>query len=223
MSPTTRRATIWSAFIIGLVLLLWGLAKLGASGPSTTVKENQKLTVPTSVEDWFKGDPKAPVSIVEYSDFQCPACKVYYPIIRKLNEDLGDKLLIVYRHFPLRQVHKNAAAAAEAAEAAGLQGKFWEMHNALFDTQDNWAKDENPAIYFEDLASSLKLDTKKFKDDMKSAAVKNKINRDYSSGANSGVDGTPTFFLNDKLIPSPRSYDEFKKLIEQSATATSGS
>lgn len=220
MSQTTRRVIIWGGIILGLAAMLYGLARIGASSPSiSNGPANLSLKVPVNNEDNSKGADNAPVTLVEYSDFQCPACKVYYPIIRKLSEEMPDKVKIVYRNYPLRQAHPNAQAAAEASEAAALQGKYWEMHNALFDTQETWSKDKTPKLFFEDLASSLGLDAKRFNADMKSDAVRDKINRDYSSG--SGIEGTPSFFLNGKLIDSPRSYDDFKKIIEESAQAGS--
>ncbi|KKW42839.1 MAG: DSBA oxidoreductase [Candidatus Magasanikbacteria bacterium GW2011_GWA2_56_11] len=215
MNPNTRRILIWSAFTLGLVGLLFGLAKLGTSGQGASPAAGLALAVPVTDEDWSKGNKDAPVTVVEYSDFQCPACQLYYKIVKQISEDMPDKVRFVYRHYPLRQTHPNAEAASLASEAAGMQGKFWQLHDALFETQDSWARDTNPAIYFEDLASSLGLDVKKFKEDMKSPAAKNKVDRDYRSGA--GIEGTPTFFVNGRLVNSPRSYEEFKTLVEQAA------
>jgi len=122
---------------------------------------------------------------------------------------------LVYRHYPLRSIHPNAQAAAEAAEAANKQGKFWEMHDVLFNTQSDWSTLRDPKSKFEEYARSLGLNVDQFKADRDSKETSSKIDADYLSGTQSGVQGTPTFFLDGKLITSPQSYEELKALVNK--------
>ena len=127
---------------------------------------------------------------------------------------MGAKVRFAYRHFPLPQ-HKNAKLAATVAEAAGLQGKFWEMHDLIFQNQSDWSEDKNAAILFAKYAQDVGLDLARFQTDVASGDIKAKIENDYKSGVKAGVDSTPSFFLNGKKITNPRNYDEFKNAIEQ--------
>jgi protein-disulfide isomerase len=164
---------------------------------------------------WGKGNEAAKVILTEFSDFQCPACAVYNPIIKRVVEEFGDRILFSYRHFPLKEIHRNAEIAAKAAEAAGLQGKFWEMHDALFENQPLWSDSSNARSMFLIYAQTIGLDAAKFKRDLDSKEVAEKVSSDYRAGFALEVYGTPTFFVNGvKLTPNPRSYDEFKSILE---------
>lgn len=212
MSPTVRSAVIWSVFGLAIIGMLYGLAKLGtqtAANPGA----GTILNVAVNASDRVKGSASAPHTVVEYSDFQCPACKAYEPMIQQLVKENPDKVRLVYRHYPLRSIHANAQAAAEAAEAANKQGKFWEMHEMLFNTQTDWSSLRDPRSKFEEYARSLGLNVEQFKTDSKGDEARNKIDADYQSGTQSGVQGTPTFFLDGKMITSPQSYEEFKALV----------
>lgn len=202
----------WGGFILGMVALLALLAKLGSGTPSGG-QVGAPLRTTVSETEWSKGSATAPHTIVEYSDFQCPGCAGYYPLLKRLTDEHGDAVRLVYRHFPLEQIHKNARAAARAAEAAGRQGKFFEMHDALFNTQDAWGDDSAPNIFFEDLAGSLGLDTTKFKADLNDSSIDDGINAGLSSGKASGVNSTPSLFLDGKLISNPGSYEELVRLV----------
>ncbi len=173
--------------------------------------------------DWIKGAPlqdggqqvgdtKSQVTLIEYSDFQCPACGAYYPLVKQLVKDFPN-LAVVYRHFPLQQ-HGNARIAAQAAEAAGMQGKFWEMHDLLFDGQRFWSEEKNAKDIFNTYAEKLGLNLEKFKADFDSSEVKNNIEADVQSGT-AQIDGTPTFFLNNQKIQNPQSYEQFRGIIQQ--------
>ena len=149
------------------------------------------LTPPVSEADHAAGPDDAPVTLVEYGDYECPYCGMAQPIVKKAEEDLGSKLRFVFRNFPLAEAHPHARLAAQAAEAAGAQGKFWEMHDTLFEHQD--------ALDVEDLlayAESLGLDTAKFERDLEAPAYVKRVRDDFRSGVKSGVNGTPTFFMN---------------------------
>lgn len=177
--------------------------------------ESQKASLKLRNDDWEKGSPGKEVVIVEYSDFQCPACASYYPIVKNLIEQ-SDQVTFVYRHFPLSQVHQNARIAAYAAEAAGRQDNFWQMHDKLFENQSQWADSKNPEEEFIEYAKELQLDVDKFENDLESEEVKSKVERDYQSGLSSGVNATPTFFLNGTKLTNIRSLQDFQKKIEES-------
>ncbi|MEK7612451.1 MAG: DsbA family protein [Patescibacteria group bacterium] len=171
-----------------------------------------------TTSDWQKGNPNAPVTIVEYSDFQCPACAYYYPIIKETLEKTGESVRFVYRHFPLTSVHPKAEPAALAAEAAGMQGKFWEMHDLLFENQKAWSEQRNAKEFFMNYAATLGLDVDAFEEDLDARASKQKIESHVAGAFASGVQGTPTFFINGTPIQNPQSVEEFEILIAAALT-----
>ena len=207
---------LWSfivLFVGGTIALMVGLASRnpGAQFVAGAVKAADD-------SDQIKGSPlkDAKIVLIEYSDFQCPACRSYYPMVKKLSQEFTN-LSVVYRHFPLPQ-HINAKPSSQAAEAAGQQGKFWEMHDMLFDNQQSWAESKTSQEIFIGYALTLGLDVEKFKTDYDSAETKTKIEKDYQSGSRD-INGTPTFFINDKKIQNPRNYDEFRSIIQQAGGA----
>lgn len=150
-----------------------------------------KLTVTISKRDHVLGPETARVTLVEYGDYQCPYCGQAYQVVKEITRQLGDSLCFVYRHFPLREIHHYSEQAAEAAEAAGAQGKFWEMHAQLFEHQN--ALDGSSLKQY---ASELGLDKSRFDRDLAIGAFAARVQEDYRSGLQSGVQGTPTFFIN---------------------------
>lgn len=195
-----------AVFVLGLFYLL----KLESKNSSVvTAYPVDKI----SDSDFVKGNKEAKVILIEYSDFQCPACKYYQPIVKKLGEDFSDKLVISYRHFPLSQ-HLNSRVSAYAAEAAGKQSEFWGMHDKIFETQDEWALSSEPKELFTEYAKSLGLDEEKFKSDMDLFEIKDKVEEQLKSGEKYYVTSTPSFFLNGRKIKVPPDYEGFKKLIE---------
>lgn len=212
-----KRILIWAAVVIGLSLLVWGL--IVAAKKPIVVTRTTLLATPVAATDQVLGSREAKVTLVEYSDYQCPACALYAPLVEQLAKDFSEDLLIVYRHFPLRSIHPNAQLAAQAGEAAALQGKFWEMSKSLFDNQAAWAGEANPRSLFEGYARELGLDVARFLADLESKAVKAKVDGDYDSGLASRVNSTPTFFLNDQVIENPRNYDEFAALVKEAIDA----
>jgi protein-disulfide isomerase len=176
--------------------------------------------MPIQPSDHSAGNKESKTILIEYSDFQCPACGAYYSTLKQLKNELGDSFAFIYRHFPLPQ-HQNAELAAQSAEAAAKQGKFWEMHDKLFENQSSWSpvSQKDAEKSFADYAESLGLDINQFKEDAESAEVKKKIADDKKSGERALVNATPSFFLNGVLI-SPKNYDEFKQLILESAKTT---
>ncbi len=144
-----------------------------------------------SKTDHVQGNEKALIELVEYGDYQCPHCGHAYPIVKKIQKALGEKLLFVFRNFPLQEIHPSALLAAVASEAAARQNKFWEMHDLIFENQNNLSEQNILA-----LAKHLKLDSKKFEKDLEDEKLLDKVNADFESGVRSGVNGTPTFFIN---------------------------
>ncbi len=157
------------------------------------------LALPVSEErDHIRGTPTAPVTLVEYGDFECPHCGAAHQIVEQLIEDLADEVRLVFRHFPLATVHPNAARAAEAAEAAGAHGQFWEMHDILFENQD--ALDEESLRAY---ASTLGLDVRQFERELREHVHLPRVQEDFATGVRSGVNGTPTFFINGRRHDGP--------------------
>ncbi len=200
--------------IVILFLSLFGVYKLTNTGTPTSYSDVG--TIKSS--DHIKWSPEKKNVLVEYSDFQCPACRNFHSILSAFEASsspdfkITQKVTFVYRHFPLPQ-HANAMTAAYAAEAADKQDKFFEMSNLLFDKQDEWKDLPNSKDFFGKLAQELKLDIEKFKKDIDANDLKQKVNDDLDSGNRVGVNSTPTFFLNGRKLDNIRSVDEFKNLL----------
>ncbi|MDP2630175.1 MAG: thioredoxin domain-containing protein [Candidatus Uhrbacteria bacterium] len=216
LSGKHKRLALWlgvcALLVASVFIIVNASASRPSSGGSSPVASGEIAVVDAS--DHVRGNELAQKTLVEYSDLQCPACKAYYPILKDVEKEFGTTVRIVYRHFPLTQIHKNSLAASYATEAASKQGKFWEMHDMLFEKQELWSSGENVAETFVGYAKELGLDTEKFKTDMGSQDVKDRVKRDMNSGTAAGVPGTPTFFLNGKQIDSPRSFEAFRALLQ---------
>ena len=171
-----------------------------------------RLTVAVSERDHIKGKPGAPVTMVEYGDFECPFCGEAYYLVEQLLQDIGKEIRFVFRNFPLSQIHPHALAAAYAAEAAALQDSFWEMHSTLFEHQDA-LQDHHLVSY----AYELRLDVERFIRDMASSSVRQKVQDDFWSGIRSGVNGTPTFFINGIRHNGSYDYGSLRAAVEQAA------
>jgi protein-disulfide isomerase len=181
------------------------------NAPSSIILE-EPLTV--TDDDNVKGNPEAGVTLFKYSDFQCPACATYQPMVQSLGEEFPDDLKIVYRHLPLVSIHPNSVPAAKASEAAGMQEKFWEMHDILFERQQEWSGDRNVKNRFVAYAEELGLDVERFNSDFDSREIQEKITGQMLSANRLGINSTPTFFIGDTRI-TPRSFDDFRTLIEE--------
>jgi protein-disulfide isomerase len=150
-----------------------------------------KLSVPVSDKDHRQGDPDAACTLVEYGDYQCPSCGHAYPIVKRVQRHFGKRLLFVFRNFPLTEMHPYAEPAAETAEFADAQHKFWEMHDLLYENQDRL----DDALLFQ-LAEQLQLDPEKLRQALASKEFEPRVRTDFRGGVRSGVNGTPTFFIN---------------------------
>ncbi|MDB5237788.1 MAG: Protein-disulfide isomerase [Candidatus Kaiserbacteria bacterium] len=220
-----RKTELWVIGIFVAVVVLGTIVAAVTSGGTTTASTQfVSTTVPALTSaDWSRGNTAAAVSVTEYGDFQCPACGAYEPIMQQLTKDFGSSVRFAFRNYPLYQIHQDAMMSAQAAEAAGLQGKYWEMHDLLYAKQNEWsleAANTVTAKFFDGYARSLGLDVAKFDTDINSAGVKAKIQKDMASGDAAKVDHTPTFFVNLQQIPNPANYADFKAAIEAALSTT---
>jgi protein-disulfide isomerase len=168
-----------------------------------------QLVVPVGPDDHVEGSDDAAITIVEYGDFQCPYCGQAYPIVKRLQSDFGDSLRLVFRNMPLTNVHPQAELAAETAEAVGLQGKFWPMHDVLFENQRDLS---GPALlrYVEDVGADLSQVANALND----GVVQKRVKDDVESGIRSGVNGTPTFFVNGERYDGSWDYESFHAYLQ---------
>ncbi|MDB5330139.1 MAG: oxidoreductase [Phycisphaerales bacterium] len=174
------------------------------------IEASATLSVPVSEErDHILGPPDAPVTLLEYGDFECPYCGQAYYVLKDLEAQMGDQVRQVFRHFPLTQIHPHAGRAAEASEAAAAQGRFWEMHDMLYENQDALS-DYDLVAY----AQALGLDVRRFRTELLSDAYAPRIREDFLSGIRSGVNGTPTFFINGRRHDGPWDLDSLMAAIE---------
>ncbi len=168
------------------------------------------LTLPVSERDHAEGPLDAPLTLVEYGDYQCPYCGEAHPVIKRLQHHFGKKLCFVFRNFPLTQAHPYALVAAEAAEAAALQGKFWPMHDFIYEHQE----DLEPEI-LPDWAQQVGLNGEAFGVALKQEKTLDRIKEDRSSGIRSGVNGTPCFFINDIRYDGDTDYESLREALEE--------
>ena len=209
-----------SKFVIGIIgitvlILVIGVVLTNSSTVTTKIDPQTLQTeMVIQVSDWVKGPENAKATLIEYSDFQCPACASYFPLINQAVDEFKDGLRVVYRHYPIREIHQNAQLSAQAAEAAGKQGKFWQFHDKLFDFQSAWSESGNAKEMFIGYAQDMDLNVDQFKTDLDSSEAADNVQSDYQSGLRLGISSTPTFFLNGTRIKNPGSYEELKSLIQ---------
>ena len=173
------------------------------------MNKSATLTLPVSERDHMEGSAGAPLTLVEYGDYQCPYCGMAYPVVKQIQKTLGKKLRFVFRNFPLTQAHPYAKIAGEAAEAAGLLGKFWPMHDTIYENQD----DLNPDSLAR-WALGLGLKDEALKEAIKSPEIAKRIKEDRTSGIRSGANGTPTFFINGVRHDGSPDYDALLAALE---------
>ena len=168
------------------------------------------------------GPANAPARLEEFGDFECPPCGMFHPILVEMHKEFGDKLHITFREFPLTPPHQHAVAAASAAEAAGMQGKFWEMHDLLYDRQKAWKTQFDVRPVFEGYAKEIGIDVEQYKRDLVSEYVAKRITLDGSRGHSMGVTGTPTVFLNGREVPFESLPADQLRVIIQREIASAG-
>lgn len=175
-------------------------AQLIGNGPAP----NQSSSGPSAIDAVPVTKPNvkvsSPVVLEEYGDYQCPPCGQLYPELKQIEHEYGNQLQIVFHHFPLTRIHKNALAAAHAAEAARNQNKFWEMHDRLYRNQKEWVDQDDPRPVFVSYARQLNLNVEQFNNDMDSNQVDQRVSADIQRGANAGVTGTPTVFIDTHML-----------------------
>jgi protein-disulfide isomerase len=160
------------------------------------------LRVAVTPDDHIRGNSHAPVTLVEYGDYECPYCRLADTSVKRAHKHFGDKLKSVFRHFPLTQIHPHAQSAAEAAEFAGAQGRFWQMHDDLYDNQDRL----DTRLLFS-LADALRLSERALRSALETGQYAPKVHGDFLGGVRSGVNGTPTFFVNGRRHEAPFDYE----------------
>lgn len=211
MRKAGERFLFWLVLVVILVGSLYGLYR-AVSSPEDIPLPNE-----LTAEDWIQGNPDAQITIIEYSDFQCPACVYFHALMEDVVAEFGNHIKFAYRHFPLKSIHDKAALAAQAAEAAGIQNKFWEMYKEVFDNQTIWSSmsPEDAENEFIKYAADLNLDQKQFIDDLHSSKVEALVEAEYKSAIEGGINSTPTFFMNGERISNPQNLEKFRTLIRQ--------
>jgi protein-disulfide isomerase len=172
------------------------------------------LKTPVGEDDHIQGDPNAAVTLLEYGDFQCPHCAAAHPLVQRLQEHFGSRLRFVFRNFPLNRIHPHAEAAAQTAEFAASKGKFWPMHDLLLENQARLG----PGLFAE-LAESLGLDPAELRTALQENTFERHVHQDFTGGVRSGVNGTPTFFLNGERYDGAKDYAEMAAAIEAAISA----
>lgn len=199
--------------VLGVALAsAWALKKR-SSGAVTPIANNPNSSAPVNTNDnvvigvggaeppHILGPDSAPAKLEEFGDFECPPCGMFHPILVQMHKEFGNKLQITFREFPLAPAHQHAIAAASAAEAAGLQGKFWEMHDLLYENQKAWHEAFDVRPIFDGYAKQIGLDMNRYQKDLNGDQVAQRILNDGKRGHSMGVKGTPTVFLNGREVP----------------------
>lgn len=217
--------------IIGVVLLgvVAAAAALmlrpGGGHANTATKEPAAPRVaglPGAQPPHFRGNEGAGVVLEEFGDYQCPPCGLLHPILQRIESDYHSRIKFVFRHYPLQQIHKNAYIAARAAESAGAQDRFWEMHDMIYEHQDEWKDSPDPRPIFLGYARRLGLDDRRLDADIDSPAIGGRVRADYERGTSLGVTGTPSVFLNGRVLPASKfTYDKLREEIEAALAGTS--
>jgi protein-disulfide isomerase/copper chaperone CopZ len=219
------------SLVLNVILLKSFLNLKNFGGSGGTIVRNENPTLPTNppskdntqptiqtfeitTKDHVKGDFNAPITLVEFSDFECPFCARHYPTLNRILDEYKGKVRLVYKHFPLSSIHPNAQKAAEASECAAEQGKFWEYHDKLFENQRSGFSVEK----FKQWAKELGLDTTKFNDCLDSGKYAQKVKDDFQEGLQKGVSGTPSVFVNGELIVGAVPYEVLKQKIDSLLT-----
>jgi len=179
-------------------------------GNNTNTEGNQKeAQIKVAQDDNVRGNFEAPVTIVEFSDFQCSFCGRFHPTLQRILDDYPDQIRWVYKHFPLDQIHPQARPAAEASECAAEQGKFWEFADGLFENQTRFGES-----FYQELATQLGLNMSEFEDCVSLRKYQDKVESDLQEGIKAGVGGTPNSFINGQSIPGAASYEQIKSVVE---------
>jgi protein-disulfide isomerase len=199
--------------IAAVILVFAGVVAINGGGKSNS---SNKKSPGGTLSQHVEGKGTAGVTLTEYGDFECPFCEQYYPTVKSAVQEFGDQIKFQFRNFPLTSLHRNAFAAARAAEAADQQGKYWEMHDALYEAGNwqVWSNATNPNPNFEQYAQQIGLNVSQFKADFASSKVNDVINADMAEGNKLGITGTPTFYVNGKQTQIPNDLKSFESTIK---------
>jgi NhaA family Na+:H+ antiporter len=190
---------IIAAVLVAAVAGTWLLLRSQKSSNSANNASPSPGAEPTGAEPpQVRGNANAPVTLEEFADFQCPSCGAYYPELKKIESEFGDRLRVIFRERPLVPPHEHALIAAQAAEAAGLQGRFWEMHDKLYENQTAWSEARDLVPILVDYAKQIGLDTDRFMKDLNGEVVSTRIFQDGKRAHALNINGTPTFYVNGK-------------------------
>jgi len=211
--PYLLKPALFIMMSVGAALFL-GHSLMEQSFRETAVKTG--LPALNDNEGHFRGAASAPLTLVEYGDYACPPCAAYNPVINEVLKLYPNRLRLEFRHYPLMPIHPNAMAASVAAEAAGEQGRYWEMHDLLLSSQQRWVRSADPNEEFKSMAAGLALDVDRFARDLQSTELRRRVTNDEATGREALVSATPTFFFNGKAVTPPPSVDAFRELIESS-------
>lgn len=202
--------------IIAIIILVFG---------GILYFNDSKKTPSTSASpsNHVEGQDADHVTLLEYGDYECPYCGEYYPTVKQVVQQYSADITFQFRNLPLSSIHPNAFAGARAAEAASLQGKFWQMHDALYENQDAWVSSSDPETYFDSYAQQLGLNVSKFESDFSSEQVNDTINADIAAFGKTGAEeATPTFFLDGKQISPANTASAFESLINAEIAKKTG-
>jgi protein-disulfide isomerase len=203
-------------FIAILVVIVGGLFAILAFTSKDKPSESSNTNSTAQPTSHKTGKLDSKVTLQEFGDFQCPACKAYFPIVQQIKTEYADKIVFQFSHFPLTQIHTNAFISSRAAEAAGKQGKFFEMHDLLYEQQDSWSAVTDPTSIFVNFATQLGINVDQFKTDILSSEVSDLINADRKVAQDLGANSTPTFAINGKKIDkNPTDIEGFKALLDE--------
>ncbi len=238
-NTTNKGGSNTPLIIIGLVLLAaiaggWWFYNSSSSKPAVKSNTNSAIAKATPNTNYLTapagatppnmlGSPTATVTVEEFADYQCPTCAVQHPKMKEITGLYGNRVKYIFRSFPLTQIHKNAYEAAVAAEAAGLQGKFWAMQDQLFSNQKTWANSNEARKIFEEYAQKIGLDLAKYQTDVVGLPAKTRVDKDLERVKGIGINGTPTIFINgNKLIPEQTEVSAMRQLIDAELQKASG-
>lgn len=183
--------------------------------PAATASSNSSVAENSSIGPGHtRGPANAALTLLEFGDYQCPSCRAYHPIVAEVLKRYPDKIRLEFHHYPLIQIHAHAMTASMAVEAAGEQGKYWEMNDLVFELQPEWSQSQNPETEFLAMASRLGLDQNKFMQSMRSLELQDRVLKDVVAAREGNIEAVPTFFLNGKPIQPRLSIDDFVKIIE---------
>lgn len=211
-----------AAILVVVGFVVWALMRpdQSASPTSKELSAEDKIAI---TQGNSQGKQDSAVVLTEFGDYQCPACGQWYPFLHDtLLPAYADKIKFVFKNYPLTNLHKNAMVAAQAAEAAALQGKFWEMHDKLYQTQQDWSNDSNDQAKskFEGYARELGLDTDRWKKDFDSDKVKTVIKADMALGDKLGLPGTPSFLINGQVVDTKNGFEDLKNALDKALAAS---